>query len=114
MSAALSMRTVDRVSASFSFMALVISTWMRSVMLGSVMGSSKVPRAGGPRPRPEGRGRSAAAHRRHDRDLGVFGHGGGEAAGEADALHPDEELDVLAHLARLGEHAIAHRGHLAP
>src|SRR6266545_5818177 len=54
------------------------------------------------------------AHRRHDADLRALGHRSGEAAGEADALAAHEELHVLAHLARLGEHAIAHRWRFAP
>src|SRR5262245_2328780 len=134
MSAALSMRTVESVSASFSFMARTISAWMRSLMLASVMGSSnglRSVRAALPsrtiaRGRPAlrappslladivDRAASASAHRRHDVDLAVLGNGRGEAAGEADALHADEELNVLAHLAGLGEDAVAHRRHFPP
>src|ERR1041384_5412724 len=121
MSAALSMRTVESVSASFSFMALTISAWIRSAMLGSVMAPSglrsrsaeswgredSTPRAGGRRVLP-------APHRRHDADLAPRRKRRREPTSVAYALVSDEHLNVLADLARLGHDAIADGGELAP
>src|SRR6188474_2071137 len=47
-------------------------------------------------------------------DLGSVGKGRGEAAGPPAALCADEEVDVGAHLASLGEHAVAHAGGRLP
>src|SRR5438094_9927352 len=53
---------------------------------------------------------STSADGWEDRDLGAIGDGRAEAPGPPAALGADEDVDVWAHLALLGDHAIAHTG----
>src|SRR2546426_1222578 len=69
---------------------------------------------GGERGGRDDGGRLAPADRGHDRDLAAIHHRGRESTGEADALGPDEHVDMLAYLTLLVDHAVPNPGMKRP
>src|SRR4051794_24896726 len=54
-------------------------------------------------------GQLSPAQRRQDHDLRAVAHAGGESLPEVDVLAVDEDVQVRAQLAALGQHAVAKR-----